>query len=72
MFLMQMKNKPEAMDPSQFWSGAANRSRRLNTHMLYSFPQLEILAHKLYRFSQDTVTQTANSRILVHHKLSYH
>lgn len=50
MFLMQMKNKPEAMDLSQFWSGAANRSRRLNTHMLYGFPQFEVLAHKLYRF----------------------
>lgn len=32
---MQMKNKPGGMDPSQFESGAANRSRRLNMHMLY-------------------------------------
>lgn len=35
IFLMQMKNKPGGMDPSQFESGAANRSRRVNTHMLY-------------------------------------
>lgn len=37
---MQMKNKPGGMEPSQLESGTEDRSRGLNTRVLYSVLRL--------------------------------